>query len=128
MYFYSCLLIEFLIGKPLFYEAKSSSPMLMQLIYNRLGVPTDDEWSQFRGLPNYNDKAPPGLLPRILFQKIKASRPNIDELALDLVDKMLTLNPANRCSALEALAHPWFHSEPYPCAPSRYAMPSKQAY
>lgn len=39
-------------------EAGNNSPVLMQLIYKRLGVPTEEEWPEFRNLPNFVEKAP----------------------------------------------------------------------
>eukprot|EP01017_Pseudomicrothorax_dubius_P029212 TRINITY_DN3526_c0_g1_i8.p1 TRINITY_DN3526_c0_g1~~TRINITY_DN3526_c0_g1_i8.p1 ORF type:complete len:307 (+),score=55.81 TRINITY_DN3526_c0_g1_i8:551-1471(+) len=44
---------------------------------------------------------------------------SIDETSLNLLERMLTLNPAKRISAAEALAHPFFTTEPLPCPPSR---------
>lgn len=38
-----------------------------------------------------------------------------DQLALDLVDKLLTLNPAERIDADNALNHDFFWSDPMPC-------------
>ena len=33
------------------------------------------------------------------------------------MEKMLTLNPANRINARDALAHPYFTNAPLPCRP-----------
>ena len=40
-----------------------------------------------------------------------------DEHALDLMEKLLALNPSNRLSAEEALKHDYFKSQPLPCKP-----------
>lgn len=41
------------------------------------------------------------------------------ELFGDLIDKLLVLDPKRRLTAVEALDHPWFWSDPYPEEPSR---------
>lgn len=38
-----------------------------------------------------------------------------DPLALDLIDKLLTLNPAERIDADTALNHDFFWTDPMPC-------------
>ena len=41
-----------------------------------------------------------------------------DEQGIDLIVKMLQLDPSKRITATEALKHPYFHSDPLPCKPS----------
>lgn len=38
--------------------------------------------------------------------------PNLDELGLDLLDKMLRCNPADRITARQAMAHPYLNEVP----------------
>lgn len=51
-------------------------------------------------------------------KEIYSKYENFDETGLDLLDKLLALNPAERLSAEEALAHPYFHTDPMPWAPA----------
>lgn len=43
----------------------------------------------------------------------------MDEHGVDLVFQLLTLNPATRITAFDALDHDYFWTEPLPCDPSR---------
>ena len=43
---------------------------------------------------------------------------HLDDEAIDLISKMLELNPAHRISAAEALEHQYFCQDPLPCDPS----------
>ena len=44
---------------------------------------------------------------------------SLDDLALNLLDNLLILNPEKRLSAKDALNHSFFKEEPLPCEPSR---------
>lgn len=41
----------------------------------------------------------------------------LDDVGFDLLRCMLAYNPLERCTAAQALQHPWFASEPAMCAP-----------
>ena len=41
----------------------------------------------------------------------------VDSIAMDLLEKMLTLNPERRITTKEALEHPYLTHYPLPCAP-----------
>lgn len=59
-------------------------------------------------------------LENLFFEK----KAEIDVVGLDLVKKLLCLNPANRITIEEALTHPFFTTEPLPCLQSE--MPKIQ--
>jgi negative regulator of PHO system len=41
-------------------------------------------------------------------QELRAILPQVDSLGLQLLGQMLQMRPEMRCSAHQALAHPWF--------------------
>jgi cyclin-dependent kinase 12/13 len=112
-----CILGEILTRAPMFPEDKE--PRILQKIYALCGTPHEEIWPGVSSLPYWEQYGPREQIPRVLKVKYadRASYPNFDEQAIDLLDKLLQLNPANRLTASEALAHPYFHSDPLPCSP-----------
>ena len=49
---------------------------------------------------------------------LRCSDTEYDQIAIDLIEKMLVMNPSNRISASQALNHEYFKCEPLPCEPS----------
>ena len=116
-------------------------------VFELCGTPNDDIWPGCSALPYYNlvqkpekERLPDRCTPlcfvsfalgfsRMLFlhsQLIelllrlvhKFAQKQLDEKAVDLLRKLLTMDPAKRISAGEALDHDWFWHDPMPCDPS----------
>lgn len=50
----------------------------------------------------------------------EANKSRFDRLAADLLDKLLVFDPNKRLTAEEALAHPYFKTQPLPALPQSY--------
>lgn len=98
-----CIFGELIGRKPLF--PGDNYIHQLNLIFGALGTPSDSDLDWIS-----NEKALQYIKslerkPKISFSTIY---PNAPELALDLLDKMLTFNPRKRWSVSECLAHPYF--------------------
>ena len=132
----SCFLGELLLGKPLFPGAKESQQL--EFIYDKCGSPEEESWPGVRSLPFFSELGPKKAYQRNLlsymrlhkqkfefliflrfFKKKLINLLSLDDLALNLLDNLLTLNPEKRLSAKEAMAHGFFKNEPMPCEPSQ---------
>jgi mitogen-activated protein kinase 1/3 len=100
-----CILAELLLGQPLF-PGKDYRHQLI-LIFQVLGSPIGEDYQiiksrrareYIRSLPFYRN---------VPFKKIF---PYANPLALDLLNKMLTFDPRQRITAVEALEHPYLAS------------------
>ncbi|KAG0471947.1 hypothetical protein HPP92_016493 [Vanilla planifolia] len=96
-----CVLAELLLGQPLF-PGESGVDQLVEII-KILGTPTREEIKCMN--PNYTE---------FKFPQIKAHpwhkifHKRMPPEAVDLVSRLLQYSPNLRCSALEALVHPFF--------------------
>ncbi len=83
-----------------------------------MGTPNDDIWPGCKHLPDFIEfKAQPAInLTETLFT---AASPD----AIDLLSQMLVLGPSNRTTAVEALRHSYFSSNPPPSHPSSLSLP-----
>lgn len=99
-----CIFAEMLgKGKPLF-PGKNATEQL-QLMTSVIGSPSDEAISKIQSAVTreYFQRQP--YSPRRPFKTIF---PEADELACDLLERLLDFDPAKRPSAEEALAHPYF--------------------
>ena len=98
-----CVLAELLLRRP--WLPGSSDLSQLGLIFNALGTPPRGGWpGAAAALPGYVDFAPRPR-PASLAPLFPAGTPAD---ALDLLGRMVTLDPRERISCEEALRHPWF--------------------
>ena len=100
-----CIFAEMLNNKPLF-PGKSEQDQLNR-IFKLLGSPNKDIWNTVHLLPDYKlcehfPNYPPQPFKRIIR--------HTDKYAIDLIARLLQLDPNKRISAKEALLHPYFAS------------------
>lgn len=100
-----CIVAEMFTRTPLF-QGDSELDQIYS-IFEILGTPTNEIWPEFTDLPEYKDtfrKWP----KKNLADVVKGADPR----AIDLIEKMLTYDPARRITAKEALSHPYFDDLP----------------
>ncbi|EWC46175.1 hypothetical protein DRE_04553 [Drechslerella stenobrocha 248] len=95
----------------------------LELICQALGTPTEENWPGVTGLPGYcvpqaDTPAGGGAIKErgkdfFMNTFIAAGEPGVE-----LLMRMIRLDPRKRCSAREALDAPWFSQEPHPTIPA----------
>jgi len=96
-----CIFAEMLTKRPLF-PGDSEIDELFR-IFRTLGTPNDQTWPGVTQFPDYKPSFPDW--PQ---QSIKKAIQTTDNLAADLIVKMLIYEPGKRISAKQALLHPYF--------------------
>jgi len=85
----------------------------IDLIFNLLGAPTRDNWSDFSSLPNastfrWRKGNSSNLEKKFPINSFSGSQTFLDKNGFDLLKRLLILNPESRISAQEALHHRYF--------------------
>ncbi|VVA97097.1 unnamed protein product [Arabis nemorensis] len=111
MWSVGCIFAELLNGKPIL-PGKTESDQLTK-IYELCGSPDENNWPGVSKMPWYNQMKS----SRTLKRRVREIYPHFDRHALDLLDKMLALDPSKRISAKDALDAEYFWTEPFPCDP-----------
>jgi cyclin-dependent kinase 12/13 len=121
MWSVGCIMAELLSRKPVFPGRNEIDQI--ELIFKMCGTPTKESWPALfergqRQLPWTR------LIPdRVYPPRLDASFSNFSPLALDLVKRMLAIDPAQRISAADALDHDWFWVAPLPTKLSELPKP-----
>lgn len=99
-----CIFFELLSGYPLF-KGKTDSEMLYK-IFEIQGTPSGKNWDWVRKISGFNAS-----FPQLPGKGLKSFFREVDPLALDLMDKLLKLDPTERISCADAINHHYFCAE-----------------
>ncbi|CAI5476559.1 unnamed protein product [Closterium sp. Yama58-4] len=116
-----CILAELLAGKPIM-PGRTEVEQLHK-IFKLCGSPSEEYWRRSK-LPHATIFKPTQPYKRALRDLFK----DFPATALNLLDVLLSIEPADRGSATSALAHEFFTTKPLPCDPSSLPQypPSKE--
>ncbi|KAI5669878.1 hypothetical protein M9H77_19731 [Catharanthus roseus] len=111
MWSVGCIFAELLNGKPIL--PGKNEPEQLNKIFELCGTPDEINWPGVSKIPWYNKFKPARPMKRRLREVFR----HFDRHAMDLLDKMLMLDPSQRIAAREALDAEYFWTEPLPCDP-----------
>ncbi|KAK6436390.1 negative regulator of the PHO system [Oleoguttula sp. CCFEE 5521] len=96
-----CIMAEMFTGRPLFPGTTNEDQLLK--IFRLMGTPSERSWPGISQFPEYKPN-----WPVYATQELRAILPSVDTAGLQLLGQMLQVRPEMRCSAQQALGHPWF--------------------
>lgn len=125
MWSIGCIFGELLTNEPLL-QGKNEVEQLSK-IFELLGIPTEQSWPGFRRLPHAKSlRLPMNPHPASTTTKLRAKFPFVTSTGTALLASLLSLNPANRPSAADFLAHAYFKEDPRPKSTALFpTFPSK---
>lgn len=97
----ACIMAEMYTGRPLFPGANNEDQLLK--IFRLMGTPNEQTWPK---VTQYHEWK--GTYPNYPPQDLRQILPMVDPLGLDLLQRMLQMQPNMRVSARDALQHSWF--------------------
>ncbi|OBA17829.1 uncharacterized protein OGAPODRAFT_86428 [Ogataea polymorpha] len=97
-----CIMAEMFTGKPLFPGSSNEDQLLK--IFRIMGTPNERTWPGVTNYPNYRSN-----FNVFIPQDLHTLIPNMDNLALNLLQGLLQMRPELRLSARQALQHAWFN-------------------
>lgn len=97
-----CIFYELAHEGEVFFKGDSEIDQIFK-IFKKLGTPNNSTWKKVEMLPNYSKH-----FPRFKVEPLKTFCKNFNRKALDLFNKLMQLDPANRINAIDALNHPYF--------------------
>lgn len=120
-----CILVELHSRRPLFQGHDEMTQL--DLIYRVCGIPNEHVWPGVSATPLFNTMRPKQYYrPRLREEMILRG---IHGQAIDLIEKMIVLDPKKRISAADALKHPYFTEEdPLPCSIVEYVTFTNGTY
>jgi serine/threonine protein kinase len=119
-----CIAVEVLCGfKSAIFDGTGDIDQLNK-VFHVLGTPTRDSWASVEAMPDWG---------KIDFMPLEglgvaAAFPELRGAALDLVTRLLCLDPMQRLSARDALLHPFFREEPLPSDVADIAIAASAAF
>ncbi|MCL7035486.1 hypothetical protein MKW94_011671 [Papaver nudicaule] len=111
MWSVGCIFAELLQGKPIL--PGKDEPEQLNKIFELCGAPDEVNWPGVTKFPWYNNFKP----TRPLKRRLREAFRQYDRHAMELLDKMMTLDPSQRISAKDALDAEYFWADPLPCDP-----------
>ncbi|ODQ83001.1 hypothetical protein BABINDRAFT_159479 [Babjeviella inositovora NRRL Y-12698] len=105
MWSIGCIFAEMVNRKPLF-PGDSEIDEIFR-IFRIMGTPTEEIWPDVNYLPDFKPT-----FPKWGKKDLATIIPTLDRDGLDLVEHLLSYDPANRISAKRALQHPYFREDP----------------
>ncbi|ONK75549.1 uncharacterized protein A4U43_C03F18060 [Asparagus officinalis] len=111
MWSVGCIFAELLHGKPIL--PGKNEPEQLTKIFELCGTPDEINWPGVTKIPWYNNFKP----SRPMKRRVREVFKHFDRHALELLERMLTLDPSQRISAKDALDAEYFWNDPLPCDP-----------
>lgn len=111
MWSMGCIFAELLLRSPLF-PGNTEVEQLFKII-QLLGTANQRNWPDASKHQTYRDHFSNKVIPNTLRLKFKDFADYSPQI-VDLLEKLLKLDPRERISAREALKHPWFNQAPLP--------------
>jgi serine/threonine protein kinase len=99
-----CIMAEMFTGRPLFPGQQNEDQLIR--IFRLMGTPSEATWPGVSALAEWKDD-----FPNYAPMNLATVLPQIDPLGMDLLNKMLRMQPGERASAKDLLRHPWFLEE-----------------